>query len=470
MSELDLSSFFKKTTVVLEEESGLQRIFTDFEEQRYSELQFIAEGGQKSVYKAFDNLTGREVAIAFNMKEGNKELFLRECRISSYLQHPYILPIYDLGVWEDGRYYYSMKLIEGTTLSEKLKDSSFVDAQTVKQKVDLFIKICEAIEYAHSKGVLHLDIKPSNVGLNRFGEVSVLDWGLARILSTSCDAERSILDDEYLMKSEIHISNTDKNRGTEGYMAPELSLKTEHSVDVRADIYSLSVLFYKLIFGQSYKEGDEEKIIGSVAISIEAILKKGLAKNVDDRYESVGLLLRDLRAFQEGFATNAEEASRRRKAALFFNRHIKAVSLFCIIVLLFSFGLSVLLYQKSRQNTLLLANEKALESALAKYEGEKSEKNLLLKSSSDSAEIEQALFNDWSYEKVQDLYSKALESDPQFKLNPGVQGIIDLADRKVLKALESYQNHKGSIYLEQAQRYARFAMKMACSLKLSFVY
>ena len=99
MPELDLSSFFKKTHDLLEEESGLQKIFTDFEEQRYSDLSFIAEGGQKSVYKAFDNLTGREVAIAFNLKEGNKELFLRECRISSYLQHPYILPIYDLGIW-----------------------------------------------------------------------------------------------------------------------------------------------------------------------------------------------------------------------------------------------------------------------------------------------------------------------------------------------------------------------------------
>ena len=154
--------------------------------ERYTVLEEVGKGGAKIVFRAVDNHSGREVAYAkpLDNQANKQQLFLREARITSYLQHPNILPVYDVSNEED--LYFVCKLLRGESLTE------FCD-QELSQEVILtyFKKICEAMEYAHSRGVLHLDLKPENIRLDRFGEVLIIDWGLAEIFCTESE-ERSL--------------------------------------------------------------------------------------------------------------------------------------------------------------------------------------------------------------------------------------------------------------------------------------
>ena len=148
--------------------------------ERYSDEVFLAEGGMKKIYKTQDNLTDRVVAKArLKNSEDEKaiERFFFEARICASLEHPNIVPVYDLGYDEDQELSSLMKLITGENIKDQIKSGN----SSLNEMLASFLKICDALAYAHSNGVIHRDIKAENVQVSSFGEVLVCDWGLARI-------------------------------------------------------------------------------------------------------------------------------------------------------------------------------------------------------------------------------------------------------------------------------------------------
>ena len=138
----------------------------------------------KEIYVCTDFSTNRQVAFAqiSPQKHDLSEAFLREARITAMLQHPNIVPVYDIGILDELAYF-TMKLIEGYSLNEIIKKNIY----SSHELLNVFIKVCEAVSYAHSKGIIHLDLKPDNIQVSEHGEVQVCDWGLAKIVNYEQD-------------------------------------------------------------------------------------------------------------------------------------------------------------------------------------------------------------------------------------------------------------------------------------------
>ncbi|MCM8527368.1 MAG: serine/threonine protein kinase, partial [Lentisphaeraceae bacterium] len=159
-------------------------------EERYEQGVLINQGGMKKILKITDALTGRPVAMGQLHDPENPqkvERFLREARLTAALEHPNIIPVYDIGVTAEGDPFFTMKLVGGRSLSKILKalgDKDSKDQFSYQDLMNIFIKICDAMAYAHSKGILHLDLKPENIRVGDLGEVLVCDWGLAKVIDS----------------------------------------------------------------------------------------------------------------------------------------------------------------------------------------------------------------------------------------------------------------------------------------------
>jgi len=148
-------------------------------DKRYNVIRFIDQGASKQIYEVSDRMTERNVAIAHPVEgasEEDIEKFYREGRLHSTLEHPNIVPVYDFG-YIDKRPFFTMKLITGNNLRDHLIKNK---ALTLEERINIFIKICEAISYSHSNGIIHCDLKPDNIRVSQYGEVQVCDWGLAK--------------------------------------------------------------------------------------------------------------------------------------------------------------------------------------------------------------------------------------------------------------------------------------------------
>ena len=168
---------------------------TDLEQvgsNRYKTLRFLARGGMGEVWLAEDRDLRREVALKRLKKKGvdQHDRFLAEAQITGQLEHPAIVPVHDLGIDQDGEIFYVMKLVQGRTLEDEIDEyhgasSSSYAERTVQWRslLENFVHLCEAIAYAHNRGVIHRDIKPDNVMVGAYGETLVLDWGLAKVLA-----------------------------------------------------------------------------------------------------------------------------------------------------------------------------------------------------------------------------------------------------------------------------------------------
>jgi serine/threonine protein kinase len=161
---------------------------------RYCDFKYVDEGGIKIIQSCKDLKTGREVAMARlknDASDQQKEAFLKEARITATLQHPNIIPLHDLGL-KGVHPWFIMKFISGSSLDHVLEDTKNKKTQNLAElsdRLDVFIKVCDAIAYAHSRGVLHLDLKPDNIQISDYGDVLVCDWGLAKVMASICDEE-----------------------------------------------------------------------------------------------------------------------------------------------------------------------------------------------------------------------------------------------------------------------------------------
>ena len=176
MKEKLLLDIYRNATDHYDGESLLDDL--ELSTDRYMNLQEIDSGGMKLIYKCTDSHTDREIVLMTPKEESMYELFVREGRINAFLQHPGISPVYDIGILENGKPYFTSKLISGS----QLRNLALIEDHD--RAVDIVIKICEAVSYAHSRAVVHQDLKPENIMIDDFGEVNIIDWGLLKLMTT----------------------------------------------------------------------------------------------------------------------------------------------------------------------------------------------------------------------------------------------------------------------------------------------
>lgn len=221
---------------------------------RYTETGELGAGGMGEVRLCHDQRIGRDVAVKLLRSEQQAEAhavqrFLREARVQGQLEHPAIVPVHDLGRTPEGRLYFTMKRVRGRTLAEIIAGLAqgrpdIVAAYSRRKLLTAFASVCLAVELAHSRNVLHRDLKPANIMLGDFGEVYLLDWGIARISGAPADAPR----EQALQAASGDVMPTTAGQilGTPGYMAPEQVRGEIESLDPRTDVFALGVILFEL--------------------------------------------------------------------------------------------------------------------------------------------------------------------------------------------------------------------------------
>jgi serine/threonine-protein kinase len=223
----------------------------------------IAHGGMGAVLKGRDVDLGRDLAVKV-LLESHKDKpdlvnrFVEEAQIAGQLQHPGVVPVYELGTFTDRRPYFSMKLVKGRTLASLLADRPD-PAHDLPRFVSIFEAVCQTVAYAHARGVIHRDLKPSNVMVGGFGEVQVMDWGLAKVLKTGGVADEKEPPEPAPQVSVIQTarsgSDADASRagsvlGTPAYMSPEQARGEIDAVDRRSDVFGLGSMLCEILTGQ----------------------------------------------------------------------------------------------------------------------------------------------------------------------------------------------------------------------------
>ncbi len=287
----------------------------------------IGRGGMGIVYEARQKNPSRSVALkimrdAFLVGDHALRMFQREVAALARLKHSGIAAIYDAGASASGHHYFSMELVEGLSLLEHL---TRVHADQ-SQRLDLFVRICDAVNYAHQKGVIHRDLKPGNILIDDAGNPKVLDFGLARIT----DADVSLA-----------TASTDSGRiqGTLTYMSPEQAQGQADKIDTRTDVYALSVLLFEVLSGELPYELSQSSIPqavrticleqprrlsamdGSLRGDLETIVARGLEKEPVRRYESVSALAEDIRRYLNQRPILARPPSAAYLTRKFVSRH-----------------------------------------------------------------------------------------------------------------------------------------------------
>ena len=215
---------------------------------RYTSWELIGVGGMKEVFRVQDQQMERLVALARPKKEIPEErydAFLREAHLTARLDHPNIIKLFDMGIDKFERPYFTMEFKRGQSLRKilaSLKKGNDSNDYSLAKRLNIFVRVCEAISYAHSRHVLHLDLKPENIQIGPFGEVQVCDWGMGEIAQGNSEEHLS----EALLDPDLYGGQTDPPiKGTPGYMAPEQENPQELK-RVQNDIFALGCMLYEL--------------------------------------------------------------------------------------------------------------------------------------------------------------------------------------------------------------------------------
>jgi serine/threonine protein kinase len=243
----------------------------------------IGRGGMGTVYLARDRDLDREVALKVVDAQT-----LREARILARLEHPGIVPVHDVGTLPDGRVWYVMKRVRGQRLDE------YARTATLAERLRAFLRICEAVAFAHAHSVIHRDLKPENVMVGPFGEVLVMDWGVAKV--GEGEAHGTIL-------------------GTPGYMAPEQERGEVERIDARTDVWSLGAILGVLLAEAGAEESE------SIPRPLAAIRRRAMAPEPADRYPAVDALAADLALYLDGLPVAAYRENPLERVSRFVRRH-----------------------------------------------------------------------------------------------------------------------------------------------------
>ena len=331
---------------------------------KYKFIRSVGFGGMKAVIQVKDRDTTRNVAMAIipdasDRPQSDINRFVQEARITARLEHPNIVPVHDIGVDTNGAPYFTMKLLRGRTLSAILRKLREDDYKTLKEfdltrLLRIYVKILNGVVFAHSKKVIHLDLKPDNIHVGDFGEVLILDWGLARFIGAAEDIDDNYDGEMITFPGTLASSNFTLDgitKGTPGYMAPEQAAGKNRLKDERTDIYALGAILYAILTFESPLSGrpvneiiaetiqgninfpDAENQKRQLPAAMQAVVLKAMGRNPEERYQSVDELREDIFAFLGGYAPKAEDASSLKKTYLFVNRNWLA-TLFLITLLL----------------------------------------------------------------------------------------------------------------------------------------
>lgn len=311
----------------------------------------LARGGQGRILNAYDEIIGRPVALKILRREGINDArlvtkFRIEAMITGQLEHPNIVPVHELGELDNGLPFYTMKKVEGRTLKKVIiglrKANPAIQSQYGRMKlINILLQVCQAIAYAHEKGVLHRDLKPANIMLGDYGETIVLDWGVAKVRSLK---DSSFADGLRPVRIAAEAGAMDTQAGTiEGtpaYMAPEQARGRVHEIDERSDVYAIGAILYEILtFRPPFKGQDVREVLRQVVDEMPphphevapqnqipeeliAIALKCLNKNPARRYASVRAVQEDLEAFLEGTKKREKAVEKVKEARALVEEHM----------------------------------------------------------------------------------------------------------------------------------------------------
>ncbi len=353
-----------------------ERVLPRCKPGRYAVKKFHARGGMGEVWQAEDLDIGRPIALKRLRFERTDQAarFLAEAQITGQLEHPGIVPVHDLGTDEDNRPFYIMSFVGGRTLKDVIADyysphPSGTEPREVQRLrlLEAFVKICQTVAYAHSKGVIHRDLKPDNVMLGPYGETVVLDWGLAKVQGRP---------EEPAPAGYVHLSGGDTSTATQygtvigapPYMAPEEAEGKATEADERTDVYLLGGTLYEILTGRAPRQGSSKdemielartvppvpprQVNAQVPRALDAICMRALAHRKQDRYASAAELAQEVQRYLAGEPVAAFAEPCPARAWRWCKRHQRALgrSAAAVLVLgLVAVGLGVLDAANRRQ-------------------------------------------------------------------------------------------------------------------------
>ncbi|MBS2023742.1 MAG: serine/threonine protein kinase, partial [Deltaproteobacteria bacterium] len=349
---------------------------------RYVLRKEFGRGGQSSVWLALDQHVGREVAfkqlLGQNTRAGNgvsnqmvtamAARFVREARITGQLEHPSIVPVYEVGRRADGSLYYTQKLVRGRTLTAALKE-----CKTLRDRLSLmshFVAMCQAIAYAHKRGVIHRDLKPDNVMVGEWGETVVLDWGLAKARGQTEVDESEKMD----------ATQEGDVLGTPAYMSPEQAMGSTRDVDEQSDVWSLGAILFEFLTGRPPFQGrnlmqmlmqvakDPVPKVSSLAKKVPpelaAIAEAALTREKSKRTRDVKSLLDDVEAWRLGQKVSVYK-ERVWQAGYRWLRKNRTFALSALVILLLTAGFAVRIWLENKEARRNLAQAYLEKSATA---------------------------------------------------------------------------------------------------------
>ncbi|MGO9468067.1 MAG: protein kinase domain-containing protein [Isosphaeraceae bacterium] len=355
-------------------------------DDRFLIVRLHARGGLGQVFVAVDRDLGREVALkqirpAFADNEGSRARFVREAEVTGGLEHPGIVPVYALGFDGDGRPYYAMRFVRGESFKEAIaefhRDERFRQSPgkrslALRKLLRRFLDVCNAVDYAHGRGVLHRDLKPSNIILGKHGETLVVDWGLAKAVGTS--AGGSISEERPLVPPSASSSAETlpgSALGTPAYMSPEQASGAIDRLSIASDVYSLGATLYCLLTGRPPFEGCDvtallaavqngafvppRQLDRSIPRALEAICCKAMSLTAGSRYGSARDLADEIERWMADEPVGARAEPLADRARRWMRRHRTTVIAALAAVLVALVGLGVVLAVESRAHQDLRA-------------------------------------------------------------------------------------------------------------------
>jgi serine/threonine protein kinase len=296
---------------------------------RYRAVQFLGRGGMSTVWLAEDTLLQRRVALKIlGLEDSSADLASRlilEAVVLARLEHPGIVPVHDTGTLADGRIFYCMKYVEGQTLDQHIAGSS------LRKRLHLLQRIAEPLAFAHARGIVHRDLKPGNVMVGPFGEVLIMDWGLAKIIDPSSRepavAPLGRTETETVPAPGFQSTGHGSILGTPGYMAPEQARGDVKQIDQRTDVFALGAMLSFMLRDATPQKTSPPK-------PLAAICRKAMALDMAERYESVRDLAADVARYLEGDPVSVYRESMLERAARFCTRHQAAIVLIVAYLLM----------------------------------------------------------------------------------------------------------------------------------------